>query len=99
VPFGDHDAPSTLLGGVVLGYRDQLVEVEAVAASAYELLSTTYAGARADGGMRVRSTGDGAGRYGNEPDLPYGKLSVVRSPPDRSSTTWHFARPSCSVEA
>jgi hypothetical protein len=34
VPFGDHDAPSTLLGGVVLGYRDQLVEVEAVAASA-----------------------------------------------------------------
>jgi hypothetical protein len=52
---------------VVLGCRDQLVEVEAVAASAehrsfgvsvagsaYELLSTTYAGARADGGMRVR---------------------------------------------
>lgn len=30
--FGDHDAPSTLLGVVVLGYRDQLVEVEAVAA-------------------------------------------------------------------
>jgi enamine deaminase RidA (YjgF/YER057c/UK114 family) len=30
--FGDHDAPSTLLGVVVLGYRDQLVEVEAIAA-------------------------------------------------------------------
>jgi len=30
--FGAHDAPSTLLGVTVLGYRDQLVEVEAVAA-------------------------------------------------------------------
>jgi enamine deaminase RidA (YjgF/YER057c/UK114 family) len=30
--FGDHDAPSTLLGVSVLGYPDQLVEVEAVAA-------------------------------------------------------------------
>lgn len=30
--FGDHDAPSTLLGVVVLGYPDQLVEVEAIAA-------------------------------------------------------------------
>lgn len=30
--FGDHDAPSTLLGVAALGYRDQLVEVEAVAA-------------------------------------------------------------------
>ena len=29
--FGEHDAPSTLLGVTVLGYRDQLVEVEAVA--------------------------------------------------------------------
>ncbi len=29
--FGDHDAPSTLLGVAVLGYEDQLVEVEAVA--------------------------------------------------------------------
>ena len=29
--FGDHDAPSTLLGVSVLGYRDQLVEIEAVA--------------------------------------------------------------------
>jgi enamine deaminase RidA (YjgF/YER057c/UK114 family) len=29
--FGDHDAPSTLLGVTVLGYRGQLVEVEAVA--------------------------------------------------------------------
>lgn len=30
--FGEHDAPSTLLGVTVLGYRDQLVEVQAVAA-------------------------------------------------------------------
>jgi enamine deaminase RidA (YjgF/YER057c/UK114 family) len=29
--FGAHDAPSTLLGVSVLGYQDQLVEVEAVA--------------------------------------------------------------------
>ncbi|MFE3456094.1 RidA family protein [Nocardiopsis aegyptia] len=29
--MGDHDAPSTLLGVTVLGYDDQLVEVEAVA--------------------------------------------------------------------
>ena len=28
--FGDHDAPSTLLGVGVLGYPDQLVEVEAI---------------------------------------------------------------------
>lgn len=30
--FGDHDAPSTLMGVTVLGYPDQLVEIEAVAA-------------------------------------------------------------------
>lgn len=30
--FGKHDVPSTLLGVTVLGYDDQLVEVEAVAA-------------------------------------------------------------------
>jgi enamine deaminase RidA (YjgF/YER057c/UK114 family) len=30
--FGPHDAPSTLLGVTVLGYQDQLVEIEAVAA-------------------------------------------------------------------
>jgi len=30
--FGEHDAPSTLLGVSVLGYSGQLVEVEAVAA-------------------------------------------------------------------
>ncbi len=30
--FGVHDAPSTLLGVAALGYTDQLVEVEAVAA-------------------------------------------------------------------
>lgn len=29
--FGEHDVPSTLLGVTVLGYDDQLVEVEAVA--------------------------------------------------------------------
>jgi enamine deaminase RidA (YjgF/YER057c/UK114 family) len=29
--FGDHDAPSTLLGVAVLGYPGQLVEIEAVA--------------------------------------------------------------------
>ncbi len=29
--FGDHEAPSTLVGVTVLGYPDQLVEVEAVA--------------------------------------------------------------------
>ena len=29
--MGSHDVPSTLLGVAVLGYRDQLVEVEAVA--------------------------------------------------------------------
>ena len=32
--FGDHDPPSTLLGVAVLGYPDQLVEIEAVAATA-----------------------------------------------------------------
>jgi enamine deaminase RidA (YjgF/YER057c/UK114 family) len=31
--FADHDPPSTLLGVAVLGYRDQLVEIEAVAAA------------------------------------------------------------------
>jgi enamine deaminase RidA (YjgF/YER057c/UK114 family) len=30
--FGDHDAPSTLLGVTVLGWPGQLVEVEAIAA-------------------------------------------------------------------
>jgi enamine deaminase RidA (YjgF/YER057c/UK114 family) len=30
--FGEHDAPSTLLGVAVLGYPGQLVEIEAVAA-------------------------------------------------------------------
>jgi enamine deaminase RidA (YjgF/YER057c/UK114 family) len=31
--FGDHDAPSTLIGVTVLGYDDQLVEIEAIAAT------------------------------------------------------------------
>ena len=30
--FGEHDVPSTLLGVTVLGYTDQLVEIESVAA-------------------------------------------------------------------
>ncbi|MER5949821.1 RidA family protein [Streptomyces sp. NPDC001904] len=30
--FGAHDVPSTLMGVTVLGYADQLVEIEAVAA-------------------------------------------------------------------
>ena len=30
--FGDHDVPSTLMGVTVLGYKDQLVEIDAVAA-------------------------------------------------------------------
>ncbi|WP_407358135.1 Rid family hydrolase [Microbacterium sp. LTA6] len=30
--FGSHDVPSTLLGVTVLGYPDQLVEIEAIAA-------------------------------------------------------------------
>lgn len=30
--FGSHDVPSTLFGVTVLGYADQLVEIEAVAA-------------------------------------------------------------------
>ena len=30
--FGSHDAPSTLMGVTVLGYDDQLVDVEAIAA-------------------------------------------------------------------
>ncbi|WP_136042157.1 MULTISPECIES: RidA family protein [unclassified Microbacterium] len=34
--FGAHDVPSTLLGVTVLGYDDQLVEIEAIAAVAGE---------------------------------------------------------------
>lgn len=30
--FGQHDVPSTLMGVTVLGYTDQLVEIEAIAA-------------------------------------------------------------------
>ncbi|MGW0161314.1 RidA family protein [Mycobacterium sp. NPDC003323] len=32
--FGEHDVPSTLFGVTVLGYDDQLVEIEAIAAVA-----------------------------------------------------------------
>jgi hypothetical protein len=38
--FADHDAPSTLLGVAVLGYRGQLCEIEAVA----QVAQTTFAG-------------------------------------------------------
>lgn len=31
--FGDHDAPSTLLGVTTLGWPDQLVEIEAAVAA------------------------------------------------------------------
>lgn len=34
--FGDHDVPSTLSGVTVLGYTNQLVEIEAVAAIAHQ---------------------------------------------------------------
>jgi enamine deaminase RidA (YjgF/YER057c/UK114 family) len=33
--FADHDAPSTLLGVAILGYPDQLVEIEAIAAAGH----------------------------------------------------------------
>ncbi len=33
--FGDHDAPSTLLGVAALGYKGQLVEIEAIAIAAH----------------------------------------------------------------
>jgi enamine deaminase RidA (YjgF/YER057c/UK114 family) len=42
--MGDHDAPSTLMGVTVLGYDDQLVEVEAVA-----VLTDTASGVVAEG--------------------------------------------------
>ena len=32
VAFGGHDVPSTLMGVTVIGYHDQLVEIEAIAA-------------------------------------------------------------------
>lgn len=41
--FGDHDAPSTLLGVALLGYTGQLVEVEAVAAARDNPAATTKA--------------------------------------------------------
>lgn len=34
--FGEHDVPSTLSGVTVLGYRNQLVELEAIAAVSAE---------------------------------------------------------------
>jgi enamine deaminase RidA (YjgF/YER057c/UK114 family) len=37
--FGDHDAPSTLLGVAVLGYPGQLVEIEAIAVAPSHLAS------------------------------------------------------------
>jgi enamine deaminase RidA (YjgF/YER057c/UK114 family) len=37
--FGEHDAPSTLLGVTVLGYSGQLVEIEAVALAGQQTLA------------------------------------------------------------
>ena len=37
--FGDHDAPSTLLGVAVLGYPGQLVEIEAIAVAPSHLVA------------------------------------------------------------
>ncbi len=42
--FGEHDAPSTLLGVTVLGYPEQLVEVEAVAVTGGGLGPPAYRG-------------------------------------------------------
>jgi enamine deaminase RidA (YjgF/YER057c/UK114 family) len=42
--FGEHDAPSTLLGVTVLGYPEQLVEVEAVAVTRGGLGPPAYRG-------------------------------------------------------
>ena len=53
--FGDHDAPSTLLGVVVLGSPGQLVEVESGSSMALALLkmrSVTRRGSP-DGGWRL----------------------------------------------
>ncbi|MFC9983489.1 RidA family protein [Microbacterium keratanolyticum] len=44
--FGAHDVPSTLLGVTVLGYDDQLVEIEAVAAVIDPVPSNDVSGAR-----------------------------------------------------
>lgn len=44
--FGAHDVPSTLLGVTVLGYNDQLVEIEAVAAVIDPVASSDVSGAR-----------------------------------------------------
>lgn len=44
--FGTHDVPSTLLGVTVLGYNDQLVEIEAVAAVIDPVASSDVSGAR-----------------------------------------------------
>ncbi|MGB9227356.1 RidA family protein [Mycobacterium sp.] len=41
--LGDHDPPSTLLGVTVLGYPDQLVEIEAIAVAA-QSRSPTHTG-------------------------------------------------------
>jgi enamine deaminase RidA (YjgF/YER057c/UK114 family) len=37
--FGEHDAPSTLIGVTVLGYTGQLVEIEAVALASRQALA------------------------------------------------------------
>lgn len=61
--FGEHDPPSTLVGVTVLGYPDQLVEIEAVAAVRDDAASLRPIG-RVESSLRDRATapkqGEGA---------------------------------------
>jgi len=47
--FGEHDAPSTLLGVAALGYAGQLVEIEAVAVADVAVAGVAVAGAAGAG--------------------------------------------------
>jgi enamine deaminase RidA (YjgF/YER057c/UK114 family) len=51
--FGDHDAPSTLLGVAALGYPGQLVEVEAVAVAREQTDDAERNGRASDEGVCV----------------------------------------------
>ena len=62
--FGEHDAPSTLLGVTVLGYPDQLVEIEAVAVAPGVTAEIT--GRRSSRPSKPRP-GDGAARASRSP--------------------------------
>jgi hypothetical protein len=59
--FGDHDAPSTLLGDTVLGYPDQLVEIEAVAAASKARKGQQPLGQKARSPCRRIPSGAGGG--------------------------------------